>query len=146
MLFDIIIIRKKKNECAAGDAPQLAKQGLVRPDKFEPKVGYQLQAVKYIAKQLYARKLGALRAGSWADQKLDKEHWEEPEAAAVPLDVWTQIRQAGFGANVRNRELRRLWERRSRIRLNIEQGKLVAVKKGKQNLLEEVFEQVKEVF
>ena len=121
MLSDtIIIIRKKKNECAAGDAPQFAKQGLVRPDKFEPKVGYQLQAVKYIAKQLYARKLGALRAGSWDDQKLDKEHWEEPEAAAVPLDVWTQIRQAGFGATVRNRELSRVWERRSKIRQKIE--------------------------
>ena len=109
-------------------------------------IGYELKAVEHIAKQLYARKLGALRAGSWADVKLDQEHWEEPEAGTVSPDVWTQIRQAGFGANVRNRDLRRLWERRSRIRLNIEQGKLVAVKKGKQNLLKEVFEQVKEVF
>ena len=109
-------------------------------------IGNQLKAVEHIAKQLYARKLGALRAGSWADVKLDQEHWEEPEAGTVSPDVWTQIRQAGFGANVRNRELRRLWERRSSIRLNIEQGKLVAVKKGKQSLLKEVFEQVKSTF
>ena len=207
MLFDvIIIIRKKKNECAAAEAPTFAasraKLGLVRPDRFEPRAGQQLQAVKFIREKLFDWKLGKFLD----EAKRDLKHWQEPEASEVPEDVWTAIRRAGFGSAVKNRDLTRVWQRRASIRKKVEllelgkaggvfkkavrhpgksrrqcsgqgsrtmvvlepapkrrrvegeegieegeesdeeQGELVAVKKGKQSLLKEVFEQVKSTF
>ena len=82
----------------------MAKQGVVGPEKFEPKVGYQLRAVKYMREKFFALKLGKFHD----EQKLDLEHWDEPELAAVPEKVWTAIRMAGFAGKVRNRDLRRL--------------------------------------
>ena len=111
----IIIIRKKKNECAAGEAPKFAKQGLVRPDKFEPKAGHQLKAVKYIREQLFASKLGKI-----TDEAKGLEGWEEPEASEVEEEVWTEIRKAGFAGKVKNRDLRRIWKRRASIRERVE--------------------------
>ena len=41
-----------------GSAPPLAQKALVRPSKWEPKVGNQLIAVKFIREQLRARREG----------------------------------------------------------------------------------------
>ena len=152
-----------------------------------------------------AEKLKLKNQGTFLIEESGKEQWEEPEASDVEEEVWTEIRKAGFGAKVRNRDLRRIWKRRASIRERIEllelgkaggvfrkakrtAGKVrrmcvgegvrsmvvlepvpkrrrvegeeeeksveeqgeqemqVAVKKGKQSLLKEVFEQVKSTF
>ena len=99
----------------AAAAPTSARKGLVRPAKFEPKVGHQQQAVKYIREQLYARGLGKFDA-----EKEGKEGWEEPEASDVEDDVWAEIRSSGFGKKVRSRDLKRIWRRRAQISLEVE--------------------------
>ena len=195
--------RPRKNEGLDPEAPRLAKKGVVGPEKFEPKAGHQLRALKYMREKFFTLKLGKFHD----EQNLDLEHWDEPELDAVPENVWTAIRTAGFAGKVRNRDLRRLWTQRASIRQKVEllelgkaagiykrvvrtQGKsrrmcigagmrtmvvlepvpkrrrveheeggeeggeeqeesveeLVAVRKGKQSLLKEVFEQVRSVF
>ena len=44
-----------------------------------------------------------------------EEEWAEPEVNDVEEQVWTEIREGGFGGNnVKNRGLRRIWTRRPR--------------------------------
>ena len=122
-------------------------------------IGYQLKAVEHIAKQLYARKLGALRAGSWDDQKLDKEHWQKKKAVRTKKKTMRNC----TGDGVRTMVVLEKPPKRKRVEgeqedeqegeegeesgeVEGEQGKQVAVKKGKQSLLKEVFQQVKEEF
>ena len=81
---------------------------MTRPQKWEPQVGHQLQAVNYIREQLRSRRLG-----KFIQEEHDEEKWEEPEASDVEDRVWSEIREAGFqGKGVQTRELRRLWSRR----------------------------------
>ena len=49
---------RPKEECEPGSASREAQKGLVRPAKFEPRAGHELQAVKYIREQLRTRRLG----------------------------------------------------------------------------------------
>ena len=49
---------RPKQESEPGSAPMMAQKGLVRPERFEPRVGHQLRAVKYIREQLRTRRLG----------------------------------------------------------------------------------------
>ena len=78
----------------------------MRPAKWEPRVGHQLKAVKFISEELRLRKLGSFT----------EEEWEEPEVEDVKVQVWTEIRETGFGGNnLKNRDLRRIWERRHTI-------------------------------
>ena len=107
---------RPKEECEPGSASQMAHKGLVRPQKWEPQVGHQLQAVKYIREQLRTRRLGKFTQGEGA-----QEEWEEPEATDVQDEVWTQIREEGFGGKkLKNRDLRRIWIRRDKITKNVE--------------------------
>ena len=82
----------------------------------EEPVRHQLKAVKYMREKFFALKLGKFHD----EQKLDLEHWDEPELSAVPEEVWTEIRMAGFAGKVKNRDLRRIWERRASIRQKVE--------------------------
>ena len=74
---------------SVGSAPAMAQKGLVRPQKWEPKVGHQLHAVKYIRERLRARREGKFTQEEGASQ----EKWEEPEASDVEMAVWSQIRE-----------------------------------------------------
>ena len=106
---------RPKEECEPGSASQGAHKGMVRPQKWEPQVGHQLQAVKYIREQLRTRRLGKFTQVEHAE-----EEWEEPEATDVPHEVWTVIRETGFGGkNVKNRDLMRVWSRRHTIAKNV---------------------------
>ena len=79
--------------------------GLVRPQKWEPQVGHQLQAVRYIREQLRTRRLGKFTKEEGFD-----EEWEEPAVNDVEEKAWTEIPLGGFGANnVKNRDLKRIW-------------------------------------
>ena len=49
---------RPRDECEIGSAPRFAQKGLVRPQKWEPQVGHQLQAVRYIREQLRTRRFG----------------------------------------------------------------------------------------
>ena len=73
-------------------------------------------AVKYMSGMFFALKLGKFHD----EQNLDLEHWDEPELSAVPEEVWTEIRMAGFAGKVKNRDLRRLWMQRASIRQKVE--------------------------
>ena len=78
----------------------------MRPAKWEPQVGHQLLVVKFIREQLRMRKLGNFTHAGW----------DEPEAEDVEVQVWTEIREAGFGSkSIKNRDLTRLWSRRATI-------------------------------
>ena len=109
---------RPKEECEPGSASQGAHKGMVRPQKWEPQVGHQLQAVKYMREQLRTRRLGKFTQDEHDEEK---EEWEEPEADDVPHEVWTVIREKGFGGkNVKNRDLMRIWNRRHTIAKNVE--------------------------
>ena len=82
----------------------------------EEPVRHQLKAVKYMREKFFALKLGKFHD----EQKLDLEHWDEPELAAVPEQVWNVMRMAGFGGKRKNRYLRRLWMQRASIRQKVE--------------------------
>ena len=47
-----------RDEAQPGEARTEAKRALLRPEKFEPKAGHQLKALRYIREQLYAKRLG----------------------------------------------------------------------------------------
>ena len=107
--------RPPGGECEPGSASQMAHKGLVRPQKWEPQVGHQLQAVKYIREQLRTRRLG-----KFTQEEGAQEEWEEPEATDVEEEVWTQIREEGFrGKKLKNRDLKRIWIRRDAIAKNV---------------------------
>ena len=99
-----------------GSAPQYAQKGLRRSGRWEPQVGYQLKAVQYIREQLKTKRLGKFT------QEQGAEEWAEP--ADVEEQVWTEIRERGFRGTVRNRCLRRLWERRATIATEVERLEL----------------------
>ena len=107
---------RPKEECEPGQASQMAQKGLVRPQKWEPQVGHQMQAVKYIRQQLRKRRLG-----KFTQEEGAQEEWEEPEATDVQEEVWAQIREDGFGGkNVKSRDLKRIWIRRHTIAQNVD--------------------------
>ena len=107
---------RPKEECEPGSASQGVHKGMVRPQKWEPQVGHQLQAVKYIREQLRTRRLG-----KFTQEEGAQEEWEEPEATDVEEEVWTQIREEGFGGKkLKNRDLRRIWIRRDAIAKAVE--------------------------
>ena len=58
-----------------GSAPPVVLKGIRRPQKFEPRVGHQLVAVKYIREQLRTKRIGVFT------QKEDKEGEEDWERA-----------------------------------------------------------------
>ena len=82
---------RPRNECEIGSAPAFAQKGLVRPKKWEPQVGYQLHAVRYIREHLRTKRLGKFTKKEDAE-----EEWEEPDVNAVSEQVWSEIRDAGF--------------------------------------------------
>ena len=107
---------RPKQEFEPGSASQMAQKGLVRPQRWEPQVGNQLQAVKYIREQLRTRRLGKFTQEEGAEQE-----WEEPEASDVEEEVWSEIREEGFrGKKLKNRDLRRIWSRRDSIAKQVE--------------------------
>ena len=107
---------RPRNECEIGSAPALAQKGLVGPDKWEPQVGHQLHAVRYIREQLRT-----MRLGEFTKEEGAEEEWEEPEVNDVEEQMWTEIRKKGFcGSKVRNRDLRRIWCRRDSITKHVE--------------------------
>ena len=63
--------RGPKEECEPGSASQMAHKGMMRPQKWEPPVGHQLQAVRYIRNQLRTRRLGKFTQEEGAE-----EEWE----------------------------------------------------------------------
>ena len=64
-----------------------------------------MHAVRYIREQLRTKRLGKFTQEEGAE-----EEWGEPEVNDVEEQVWTEIRQGGFGGNqVNNRDLRRIW-------------------------------------
>ena len=82
----------------------------MRPQKWEPQVGHQLQAVRYIREQLRTRRLGKFTQEGGAAEK-----WEEPEASDVEELVWSEIREEGFrGKKLKDMDLRRIWLRRDK--------------------------------
>ena len=103
-------------ECEISSAPRSALKGLVRPAKWEPQVGHQLNAVRYIMDQLRT-----MRLGKFTKEEGAEEEWEEPEVNDVEEQVWAEIRGNGFcGSKVRNRDLRRIWCRRDSITKHVE--------------------------
>ena len=104
---------RPKEEGEPGSAPQVVLKGLRRPAKWEPQVGHQLAAVKFIREQLRTKRIGVF---TQKEDKEGEEDWKEPEENDVPHDVWILIREEGFrGRNVRTRDLRRTWARRNTI-------------------------------
>ena len=81
-------------ECEISSAPRSALKGLVRPAKWEPQVGHQLNAVRYIREQLRT-----MRFGKFTKEEGVEEEWEELEVNDVEEQVWTEIRERGFGGN-----------------------------------------------
>ena len=63
--------------------------GLVRPQKWEPNVGHQLQAVRYIRERLRTRREGKFTQEEGASEQV----WGEPEASDVEMEVLSQIRE-----------------------------------------------------
>ena len=97
---------RPRKQSEPGSASQSTKKGVLRPAKWEPEVGHQFLVVKFIREQLRMRRLG----------KFTPAGWQEPEAEDVEVQVWTEIRQAGFGGrSLKNRDLTRLWSRRATI-------------------------------
>ena len=60
----------------------------MRPNKWEPQVGHQLHAVRYIREQLRTRRLGKFTKEEGAE-----EEWAEPDVNDVKEQVWTDIRE-----------------------------------------------------
>ena len=88
----------------------------MRPQKWEPQVGHQLQVVKYTREPL-----GARRLGKFTKKENAKEEWEEPGEDDVSEQVWSEIRDAGFGGrNVKQRDLNRIWSRRAKLAEQVE--------------------------
>ena len=79
---------RPRGECEIGSAPRYVQKGVMRPQKWEPQVGHQLQAVRYIREQLRTR-----RVGKFTENAKHEEIWEEPDASDVEDDVWTDIRE-----------------------------------------------------
>ena len=105
-----------------GSAPPVVLKGIRRPQKFEPRAGHQLVAVKYIREQLRTKRIGVF---TQKEDKEGEEDWEEPDDADVPHEVWTLIREEGFrGRNVKTRDLRRIWVRRHTIAKDVERLEL----------------------
>ena len=117
---------RPRDESQTGSAPVFAKRGLLRPKKWEPQVGHQLQAVTYIREQLRTRRLGKFTKEEGAGEDGAEEEWEEPEVNDVEEQVWTEIRERGFGGNkVKNRDLMRIWIRRTNLAKAVELLELV---------------------
>ena len=67
-------------------------------------------AVRFISEELRLRKLGSFT----------EEEWEEPEVEDVKVQVWTEIREKGFGGrHLKNRDLKRIWERRKPLQMRL---------------------------
>ena len=79
---------RPRREREPGSAPQLAQKAMVRPLKWEPQVGCQLQAVRFIRNELKTRRLGNFTQEEGAEEK-----WEEPAASDVEEGVWSDIRE-----------------------------------------------------
>ena len=104
------------NESQMGSASTFAQQGLGRPMRWEPQVGYQLHAVIYLREALRTKRLG-----QFTKKDNDKEEWEEPDEDDVSDQVWSEIRDAGFGGrNVNKRDLTRIWSRRANLAEQVE--------------------------
>ena len=54
---------------------------MMRPNRWEPKVGHQLQAVKYIREELRQRREGKFTQEEGASEQV----WEEHEASDVEM-------------------------------------------------------------
>ena len=87
-----------------------------RFQKWEPSVGHQLQAVRYIRERLRTRREGKFTQEEGASEQV----WEEPEASDVEMEVWSQIRDGFSGKNVKTRDLKRLWSRRNTLAKEVE--------------------------
>ena len=62
-----------------------------------------------------------MRLGTFFQEEGQEEAWEEPKE--VEDHVWAEIRNKGFagaGSKVRNRDLRRTWERNDKIAEHVE--------------------------
>ena len=61
------------------------------------------------------------RLGKFTKKENDKEEeWEEPHEDDVPDEVWVQIRDGGFGRNVKMRDLKWIWSRRAKLAEQVE--------------------------
>ena len=93
------------------EAPKFALralEGLHQPDKFEPRVGFELRTIKFLAEELKKKRMKDQGEG----QKDGEEEWKEPEVDEVGEDEWTEIRDRCFKKHTRVRQLKRLWEKR----------------------------------
>ena len=75
-----------------------------------------MNALRYIREQLRT-----MRLGTFFQEEGQEEEWQEPKG--VEDHVWTEIRKKGFagaGSKVRNRDLRRTWERKDKITEHVE--------------------------
>ena len=81
---------RPKHESQMGSASTFAQKGLGRPMRWEPQVGYQLHAVRYIREHLRTKRLG-----KFTKKENDEEEWAEPDANDVSEQVWSEIRDAG---------------------------------------------------
>ena len=94
---------------------------LERPQTWEPNVGHQLQAVRYIRERLRTRREGKFTQEEGASQ----EKWEEPDASDVEVAVWSEIREEGFGGKkLKTRDVKRLWRRRHTTAQDVERLEL----------------------
>ena len=80
---------RPKNECENNSASRSAQKGVLRPQKWEPQAGHQLNALRYIREQLRTMRLGA-----FFQEEGQEEEWQEPKG--VEDHVWIEIRKTGI--------------------------------------------------
>ena len=99
--------------------PYLSPGSDVRPEPRYDELyfsHYCFHAVRYIRQALRIRRLG-----KFTKKENDKEEeWEEPHEDDVPDEVWVQIRDGGFGRNVKMRDLKWIWSRRAKLAEQVE--------------------------
>ena len=114
---------RPNNESQMGSASTSAQKGLGRPMRWEPQVGHRFHALSFIRKALKTRGLGKFTKKENNEEEGEGKNdqlWEEPHEDDVPDEVWVQIRDGGFGRNVKMRDLKWIWSRRAKLAEQVE--------------------------